>query len=768
MLCRGNVFLVFFLASLLALNSACKDKKVNAANELISAFRSGCQSQGRWSDMALSQNRALETVVQAIQDSDPCKKYSQTFKSITSASQQVNLLLSDTSYSNLRIAEERVQELTLSLQNSTDPTTIPSLQQAIATAQVDLADQKANYTYNTSSKNQYHYNEATAMLANTLQDMLKSTAGMGACLQQSPATAVQMASNLIAIGGSFISPLYGAGTLIIGQLLNMGVEYIKQSGTAAALWDLHANEMPMALACGMESMTELYCQANDALGLIQLEVSYYPTPGEPPHPIWRGLDLQGRRLPVLSQWLLSVKNGVEPSNPLEAQRQRQIWKKYNSLEDTYRLIIGELNYTKQLYDAGGTEEAKLGLLLRKITTLSQTLAYGLSATTPPYIQDASSPFAEFSSDIFRYACYWVVGPGKICPEVDTARDTTIESYVRRTMLTELSVDKLFSNWKAIYERVTAQVNIEFGQTITVDPNALLAAAFEPTPADVSPYEALVMIRGFLTDLQNETPRNNPQWSYLAVETLNLIHQVIAILNDFSESGDKTPDKNKKKIEEIFRLLKLGEGLQFFESRILNFVRWDIQHHLENGDFPKDVAETLRVSGQTIQERFLASGAKKGPVIADLNFSRTLTQGNIKSFRNYFEPIFALSVDRLDRAAREAHESPTGVDRPNGQSLAQLCTLILATGNDWPKDVSWEICSKTVLESIYSRPEQPLQIQVGQLASELKDKPYQYRMCTFHRYLRAERLAEILRTRPTRRLLPSIQADRPLNLMQLMQ
>jgi hypothetical protein len=73
-------------------------------------------------------------------------------------------------------------------------------------------------------------------------------------------------------------------------------------------------------------------------------------------------------------------------------------------------------------------------------------------------------------------------------------------------------------------------------------------------------------------------------------------------------------------------------------------------------------------------------------------------------------------------------------------------LILATGNEWPAGFDPSICEKAYLDPLYGGPKSPaFSIEVKKLAQDLKGKPFKTRYCAYHRYLRAERLAELPRT-----------------------
>jgi len=104
---------------------------------------------------------------------------------------------------------------------------------------------------------------------------------------------------------------------------------------------------------------------------------------------------------------------------------------------------------------------------------------------------------------------------------------------------------------------------------------------------------------------------------------------------------------------------------------------------------------------------------------------------------------------LSKESRSIHgassgEALRGPNRPNGQTLGQLCTLVLATHKNWPKKFPSSICMNAHLDSIYPDPANELSINLSALAAKMENKPRTTRLCAFHRYLRAMKLAEIIR------------------------
>jgi hypothetical protein len=182
-----------------------------------------------------------------------------------------------------------------------------------------------------------------------------------------------------------------------------------------------------------------------------------------------------------------------------------------------------------------------------------------------------------------------------------------------------------------------------------------------------------------------------------------------------------------------------------------FLRWEIQRQLRDGEFPSDIRDILTISGGDIHDRVLASGIDLASL--DTGRAREIAQSTIQSFRNYFAPILPEVIERLDREARESREPTSGANRPKGQVLGHLCTLVLASGTSWPQgnDITaarraLDICQRSSLYSVFPDPDHRLNLHFNELQADLRNKPQMYRICAFHRFLRASRMAEITRGR----------------------
>lgn len=728
------VFLVFGCNS---------DQKPNAAADLIQAFGDSCTTNGSWTAQALSHSQAIATTIQDLANNDPCKPFEASLGVIQSAATSIQGIVQDPTYAAYRTSEEDVQNLTLGLQEAPSGSDLAAaLSGALVSDQVTLAENQAANQVDQTIQGENRYATATANLATLAQQMLQQSGNLAACLQSSPSVAVELASNMLAIGGSFVSPIFGAAGSAIGQLINFAVEYARQSESADALWNLEQVQMPTALGCGLETMSELYCDASDSLNLLSLEPQ---SGGSQPIPdIWKGTDLLLHRMPILDNWLLTIRNGVQPGDPQEAQRQDVIWAKIAFLDQANRDITGLINQQTQLYNASaGNPTNQQNILVNAILGADGLMMPQNQSPPPP------DPFTDITQDPDVLSCWLVLGPnmlppnpqvsptpGNMCPQHIPNQNDYGATYIRNHLLDVATMQGVMTNWQGLYQVVQTDVDIEFSQTITANPDSIMAAAKEAPIDNVSPYEALQMLADFLQVQIDTDDGSNPNKLPFVESILQLVNQALTTIDDQS-------DPTIARVTQIFNQFQLEQGTEYLDTSVSQIVGWDLADRVRKKEFPTDINDVLYASGEDIASRIGAAGiASLDSIQLDMNNARSITVGNLNIFREFFQSTFGKAVQYLHDQAVASGEPAEGPDRPFGQTLGHLCTLLVATGMQWPDGVSWDICSQAVLNSIFPDPDGNITIHVGDLATQLSGQPFETRVCAFHRFLLAGRYAEI--------------------------
>lgn len=733
--------------------SGCPDKQSNVSQDLIDAFANGCNSNGVWTQSALNHTNALITALESAKlNRDACKPFQATLANVQALQGQLRFLTENTSYKNYRQAEESLTELDLAIRAiPTDASGLAAnteLQPLLDAYKQALVETKVNFALAKGQSNVETFNHSTAQLASVMQSLTMQAGDLSMCLNQSPGAAVQLATNALAVGGSFITPVLGLGVASVGQLFNGAIEYIRHKGTNDTIWKLYSAKMPMALTCGLEAMTQHYCQASDAMALVQFQQKGYPKRSGPPNDLWRGMDILGRRLPVLNKWILKVKNGVPANDLEEGLKRNKAWAQIHKLDQVDTEFGADLASTRSLYESTNDEDTQKktlsGFLVRMATKLSNKCA--MSTGDGAILDCGSGVFSAYKGDAYVWACWIVHGmtvTADKCPKIDLSE--SLEQYVEGRLLKDASLSTFETNWSAALEAVTNFANVEFYQKVTLSPQSALDMAYYPKSNN--PRQALEMIKVFLESALTQNFGVNPHRKPQIETTLATVTKVIKILED-TRAGYEP----KERLLDLFKTLELNKSARRFSEDLSNIIATEIDARLENGQMPQDVTEILRVSGNDIRDRLRASGVTRlGDVVEDLNEARGLTEQNIKAFREHFKRSLTWAVrDLYNLALKNGEIGPKarkGANRPQAQRLAKLCTLLVATDKDFPSQEAWKLCSKAVFYSSYAdptNPNDPLALSVLKLRVKLKDKKdFGARACAYYNFKRSERLAELL-------------------------
>ncbi len=758
-------FLALFCAVGVLAAGCGADPRRQAGENLFHAFQDSCVTQGPWTGAALTQNSRLIDAINSIMRSPACAGLQGVLQGIQSSALTIQSQLRDPWVQDSRRKEEVMQELTLALGSASDPTTKDLLRTALVEAQVAHIVAK---TSGIGAREDRYFN-VTNQLSSTMQSILPAltprTGSLALCLAQNPAAAVQISTSLLAMSGNFISPVVGGAASVLGGLVSLGVEYAVNEDNVQEILRLAGAQMPTALACGLETMSELYCNANDAHDLIELQAQSYPARRGPPEPLWLGLDLLSRRLPVLRNWLLRIRNGVTPTNPYEAARQIEAWERIQALDNAY------LNIQSQFIQ-GGESDAQLAsspaARQEQIRAFMIGIAYQLSA----FNDDNATPFRPLRASAYQAACLLSRGgntPLGSCPRPANGNSTPLGDYIDANNLVPEQFTTLVENWRLIYARVYELARVYFSQNISADAGSIITEATQAQVDNASPKDILVSVRSFAANsLTHATEANH---RHLTEETISLIDQALTLIdldpdlvpptNSLPQAcrtaADQSDPNDPERVTRIrvgclFEVLRLRQGLAFISDRLTRLIRWEVQRAVRNGEFPANIRDILTIAGGEIHDRVVASGIDIRSL--DTNRAREISQSNLTSFRNYFAPILPDVVGRLAREAREAGEPRTGANRPKGQVLGHLCSLVLATGSRWPgmsadpeaARRAYNICRQSTYSSEFPDPDHRLNLNFAELEGDLSGKPYTYRFCAFHRFLRASRMAELTRGR----------------------
>ncbi|MBI3557014.1 MAG: hypothetical protein HY074_12180 [Deltaproteobacteria bacterium] len=726
----------------------CQSLEDRAGEALIGQFKGACVSKGHWTDAALAQNRALQGTLEELKKLDPCKGFDAQLATIQGLSADIDGALSDPGFKNnlQNMSSLTDQVLTLFKYPQASAVSAAELGKNIFRGMLNIGKQQSDHNSNLNELQIASLKRNSNEFIKKTQAMMADINGLQQCLLQSPRASIQLASQLMTLAGGASSPATGASISVASQLLSGVLASLSDSARIdRTLYQFQKNDLPEGLTCAMESMTELYCQAEDVRELLEFQASSYQQrrgADFPVEPIWRGMDILTRRLPVIADMLRRVRYGNEPSDKYDSDRKSSTLTKAIMLENLRLKIQGQINMDENIYNRLGTTSGNAGqgdLVMQRQAIMIGLLNH-LSGSLGGGFGEEQSEF-KMPSDPKRVACMLAFDPDpNKCPGLDTAIDSTqrLEQYIRKYFIDgqfPTNFQKIRANWKIVYNRINDMVNAELAQQITIDPKLTVVSIMEPAGIDnISPYDALVRVVEFADDLEkmlNSDARVNydPLLPQILDDTKKRINNVLDLVKnkaDLSPGGSPELD-DQAIIKKIYDVFQLRIGTQFITDRIKQLVEWDLNRRLKRGELPENTAAILAAAGGLMTDQMAGNTTGLDQIKLDIDHAQALTQANIKTFLEYFRggsntDAFEDATQALFQQAQDAKEPQHGPRRPNRNSLAELCILALTSfAGDHPWELTMDVpfvgtgskgpagyldaCRGAFLESAYSYKDQ---------------------------------------------------------------
>jgi hypothetical protein len=723
---RRSALGLFGLISLVLAAPGCRSEREEAAQDLLNAFASGCDSQGDWTQAALAQTRALQTTIENLKNDDSCSGLSSALGSVQSLSSELQRLSSDANLVAEKQAEENKRQLLLALQEATDPELIPLLKAELATSEIALAAARAATFATSGTESSTQLVNGLTQVTGYLSTLMSTSTQLGSCLRDHPALGVQLGTGALAIAGTFVNPAVGVALSSAGQILSGVVDFARRERLDRAIDEVQSVRMEAALACGLESMAQTYCDAQDVYRLARIQAESYSGAANP-NRFWKGLDLWSNRVPKLMNWISKIAAGVSPADSITADRQNNAWRQVNALQSNLRVVEGLVSETERLLST--PQDGATGANWQEIVTRS-ALKRMLDAM---YGEARFFPIAQFYSTRTALLYKVVLDTKPPSNSTEWRNEDTIELPPR-------GFQEITARARAIFADIGKQLLAQLQLVVDVDPSGLLREATQPdTVGSFAPVEVMRDLLSFLDEsAQFFGAQSDPESQNLLPlirETQSILADVLALV--MTAPGTQSGDRDI--IALIFEKLNLLYGTEFISGRFYRHIQWDVNARVEAGELPDDISELMRLSGRDAARELLGVGRNGlDELVQDIGTAQAVSQRNVENFVSFFQGGLAGALERLEEAAQRAGEPETGPLRPNRMLKARICTLMLTTATEWPKKVKKELCQGVTLESVYPALAD-IKLDFNTMERELRGKPLANRMCTYRNFLRQGRL-----------------------------
>lgn len=707
------------------------------ARNFLNSFNSFCPTTGSWTHNSLAATREIEKVLVNLRDDPNCVDIANSIATHTQTLSYALDRIQRTSLERDIFAVQRQQaDILFLLGSETDPAKIMEMEDLYRSNQFYLSLEEGKLQYDKDRADEYYQ---TNVMVNAASQLFQQAALNQMCLIKSPT----LLSSLSSIGTSFAAAFVTGGASLgfaaASHVLGYVFDFIRKSKINKDIQQLGQVEFITAYQCVLESISNQWCQAQEAADIIDLKTSYSQSE---PDTFSIGVRILNRELPVLVTWLNSVRAATDPQNTSISARQVNFLARENILESWRLTSIATLGDEKDKLpndlNNDSNKELQFNLLKNAIVSMSPG-GSGSQGGGPP------NPILDIASS--REIPWLIAGiPIEDVPTtIDFSGSTVPQSLGAMTPSLFLAEPKLAAHYPLDPIQIERGINDLFQQAdetlarqrnnvLHADPEILFWDAETPLNVGsirgISPLSAIDSILKFFNDhfsvqfqdlysrsaslgtsnansfgngsdplcpmLDPGSASNNRERIY--IQTRNVFCEIKNQINDF---GGEPSDR----LNSISEVARLENGTTAIEERVKKTMRVILTRILadqSNDNLPTHAK--LLVVDDIINELTQYGKSNLSTQMLDIEQALQINEMTLQNFTEIFAEGIAKTFNTI---ALRYQQRPQ-----DSQLLAKYCSLLLAVPN-WNQPELAEIkinyCNGIALKSewgqkeIYGRP-----------------------------------------------------------------
>lgn len=653
-------------------------------------------------------------------------------KTVGGAVSQLGMLNNElTNMQNLNTIQTQIaeldakeQELMAHLTQTTNAETITAINGELRTLQVNRA---GLLSQEDSHRNLAGTGKARAManvikIANSAMTQLIANQS---CLTKNPSLLSGAATVMSAVGATamVVNPALGIGLTAGGELLGQTIEGIRQYREARSIRDITDNTIALeAYKCALESMSDKFCQIQDAKSLLAFKASQRVETRNTG--LSEAMRLNDREIPVFIEWLGHVASGVEPTTGAEAERLNRIFNRENSVRSFNSAGNAYISERVILYQSATSTEERWTI----IKSIVNALASGM--LMPGAMSEYSStPFFELVNR--GYAPFFLLGIRDDDPTIRNDEGyLTLDTWQKPQ---DFNPDpELVRGWLSDWvKRAENRVNQERSQVLQPDTERTLAMAFDQSGNryKISPMKALTTILQFLED--NQPEEDDRAYRKIYTSTVATLTRI----KDITETSYFTKQRfGGSPVQEIYEIAQLKYGTVVLNLRLEMIVRLALLKLLEESPEEDQVLVAQLLAAERMSETIKTMTGLESltQINASLNRGQGYQRRNLNSFLDIFGKNISKTLERLYKAERNSRGSTALSWR---RDRAELCFLLLSV-EDVNEYVKTNYCVGLQLETVLPN---------GPVTAPLTTSDYRLdlekRACTYREFFRKSKIFE---------------------------
>ncbi len=702
---------VFLFIALLWFPSARADQ-VEQVKQLVGYFSASCPSLGSWTQSAMEKADQLITSLKALESDPRCR-------SIASAAGQVGLLRNKIAqFQGLRnerdlMALRRKQEqILLQLSSSVSAEELADLRKQLFSTQVEIAEREGD---------QVAESQVTRKAASdTFEDIVVSTRALlerasqsSDCFLSNESRATNVLSGIASMAGSVGAAVATSGASLgvaAGvEILAQVIEWARIDGVQRRIRALNEGVTQSAFLCVLESLSQQWCSAQDALRILDLKTNgrFQETP------LTRGIRILDREQAVFLSWLRAVRAGAPTSSEAEAERRRRVNARIAKLDESRYFVQGIIADYSEIFRpfSSGSAEERWRIVKPALLRISARIYPEQSFGSDNSVEN---PFEDFSSSTcFPYLLMGLTlseapksGYGQGCKRL-VDFDPLSDWPAGKTFDPDLATPR--RQFAAISQEIEDRLNTERTSVFVPDPDSILdlaeTSALEGPRKGLSPRISVKRLVDYLRGYSPST-YGNPSQRRMFEDTAQRLEEIMKTIEPSADSTSP-PVPPIDTVEKVYGLAKLNYGTTFFEGRLNRAIRLILVDLIVSGRSGLDEQTAVQLLAA---EDILSELARLSPsgsyayLKRDLEGSQRVVEATTRAFREVFPKTLTEILRSLSTQA--ARPGPDSEKYKN--ALAQACFgfLILPEFKlqslQSSSTIDMRLCRGAELRSIYKQ------------------------------------------------------------------
>lgn len=664
-----------FISALLLLVSHSVLAEAIPGRVLLDVFSKSCPSNGEWTEAALNDSRTLMAVIDSISKDPDCQTLGGALTQLTSLNEQM-LQLSQMSETKKQIAsfDAQERELLIEISKSTSQLDVNSMNSTLRNIQV----QRAGLLGREDARKELSGPDSVQALSRAVKSAESSFSQIASnqrCLEKAPALLTSATGLMTSIGTavSVINPALGLGMVAGSNFLGTAIDQFRQGNFNRQIRQLAEGTTAYnGYKCALEAMNTRWCDMVDARAFVKYKTTIRTSDID--LELKEAIRLNDREIPVILDWLLAVKSGVDPQTTADGDRQEYAFARRATLEALEAKGKAKINNSRLEYQAVENNFKERWSLLRGI----------LNTIAPP-----SNPFGGSNNggiknpfhDIYPagFLPYFLIGVEENDPSIRSQGNfLSLDNWTKPSAFNP-DLETIRKNYIELVRLARIRVEREISEVLRPDASLTLSTASDlPVGANkIPPLDALKNTIKFL----KANPPEAAAFRNIYLSTLKKLE----IIQDAIENALVTEDLSfgntveQEALETILREAELTYGTVVIQARLELLVRLSVLSLIENSP----VEDQIIVAQLMASDRFMDTLSKftgkddVGAIEEDIKRALGVTSRNLDGFSRVFGKMLTKNLQRLVKEQKAA-------DPYNAELIAndriELCHLLLGVSN----------------------------------------------------------------------------------------